>query len=191
MPFYLRKSVSVGPLRFNLSKSGVGVSAGIPGFRVGSGPRGNYVHMGRGGLYYRQSLGPSSGLPTQTTPPLRDGLEEVESTATAQMIDARSATLLDELNTKRRKVVWWPVVFIIVVLLVFSVLPLSPLAAGSIAAIGSALTWLVYQRDQVRTTTVLCMRLRRRRPLGTKHSTMPWTRSPRAAGSDTSARRAV
>jgi hypothetical protein len=29
MGFYLRKSVSVGPLRFNLSKSGVGVSAGV------------------------------------------------------------------------------------------------------------------------------------------------------------------
>ena len=37
-----------GPFRFNLSKSGLGVSAGVPGFRVGTGPRGNYVHMGRG-----------------------------------------------------------------------------------------------------------------------------------------------
>ena len=35
MGFYLRKSVSVGPFRFNLSGSGVGVSAGIRGFRVG------------------------------------------------------------------------------------------------------------------------------------------------------------
>lgn len=36
------------PFRFNLSNSGIGVSAGIKGFRVGTGPRGNYVHMGRG-----------------------------------------------------------------------------------------------------------------------------------------------
>lgn len=37
MGLYLRKSVRVGPLRFNLSKGGVGVSAGIKGFRVGTG----------------------------------------------------------------------------------------------------------------------------------------------------------
>ena len=34
MAIYLRKSIQVGPLRFNLSKSGVGVSAGIKGFPV-------------------------------------------------------------------------------------------------------------------------------------------------------------
>lgn len=49
MGFYLRKSVRVGPLRFNVSGSGVGVSAGVCGLRVGSGPPCNYVHVGRGG----------------------------------------------------------------------------------------------------------------------------------------------
>jgi len=57
MPLYIRKSVSVGPFRFNLSKSGLGVSIGVKGFRLGAGPRGNYIHVGRGGLYYRQTLG--------------------------------------------------------------------------------------------------------------------------------------
>jgi len=56
MGFYIRKAISVGPFRFNLSKSGVGVSAGIKGLRGGTGPRGNYVHMGRGGLYHRKTL---------------------------------------------------------------------------------------------------------------------------------------
>ena len=53
MGFYIRKYVQSGPFRLNLSKSGLGVSVGVPGFRVGSGPRGNYVHMGRYGVYYR------------------------------------------------------------------------------------------------------------------------------------------
>lgn len=57
MSFYLKKSISAGSFRFNFSKSGVGVSTGIPGLRVGMGPRGNYIHMGKGGLYYRKSLG--------------------------------------------------------------------------------------------------------------------------------------
>ena len=38
MGFYIRKSLSAGPFRFNLSKSGVGVSVGVPGFRD-SGPK--------------------------------------------------------------------------------------------------------------------------------------------------------
>ena len=69
MGFYLRKSISVGPLRFNLSKSGIGVSAGVTGLRFGVGPRGNYVHMGRGGLYYRATL-PSSASPVTRQPSL-------------------------------------------------------------------------------------------------------------------------
>ncbi|MES2467745.1 MAG: DUF4236 domain-containing protein [Verrucomicrobiota bacterium] len=57
MSFYLLKSIKVGPVRFNLSKSGIGVSGGVKGFRVGTGPKGNYIHMGRGGIYYRKTLG--------------------------------------------------------------------------------------------------------------------------------------
>ena len=53
MGFYLRKSLSAGPFRFNLSKSGVGVSVGVPGFRVGTGPRGNYVSVGGSRIRYR------------------------------------------------------------------------------------------------------------------------------------------
>ena len=67
MGFYIRKSFSFGPLRFNLSKSGLGISAGIKGLRFGTGPRGNYIHMGRGGFYYRQTL-PSSSKPQQGIP---------------------------------------------------------------------------------------------------------------------------
>ena len=56
MSFYLKKSLRFGPLRFNLSKSGIGVSAGEKGFRVGTGPRGNCIHAGRGGIYYQRRL---------------------------------------------------------------------------------------------------------------------------------------
>jgi len=56
MGFYIRKAFSAGPIRLNLSKSGLGVSFGVKGARIGKGPRGSYVHAGRYGLYYRQSL---------------------------------------------------------------------------------------------------------------------------------------
>jgi hypothetical protein len=40
MGFYYRKSVSVGPFRVNVSKSGVGYSVGGRGFRTGVSARG-------------------------------------------------------------------------------------------------------------------------------------------------------
>jgi len=56
--FYLRKSFRAGPVRFNLSKSGFGVSVGVTGARLGLSSSGRaYAHGGRGGLYYRKSLG--------------------------------------------------------------------------------------------------------------------------------------
>ena len=109
MPFYYRKSLSFGPVRFNLSKSGVGVSAGIRGFRIGSGPRGNYVHMGRGGLYYRATL--DSPTPPPSSPhyfPRTSGFDhepfmvEIESGETGNIVDASSRELVDELQRKRR-----------------------------------------------------------------------------------------
>ena len=69
MGWYIRKSVKVGPVRFNLSKSGVGVSAGITGFRVGIKPNGrSYVHAGRSGLYYREEFGNNKSDATDINP---------------------------------------------------------------------------------------------------------------------------
>jgi hypothetical protein len=54
MAWYLRKAVRFGPLRVNLSKRGLGASAGVTGARIGVDAGGRpYVHGGRGGLYYR------------------------------------------------------------------------------------------------------------------------------------------
>jgi hypothetical protein len=84
MPFFIRKPLSFlgGLFRLNLSKSGVGVSVGPTGLRVGVKPDGHaYVTGGREGLYFREGLGsPDSGhekaatpvavpVPTPTPPP--------------------------------------------------------------------------------------------------------------------------
>ena len=57
MGFYFRKSKSLGPVRLNFSKSGLGVSTGVKGARLSFGPRGTYVNLGRNGIYYRKKLG--------------------------------------------------------------------------------------------------------------------------------------
>lgn len=121
MGFYLRKSVSVGPFRFNISKSGVGVSAGIKGLRVGAGPRGNYIHMGRGGLYYRKTFAPAGAksvqplnqpqpIPAELLPtsPTHDPMQAIESGDITRLVDSSSKELVDEINSKQRMLRLWP-----------------------------------------------------------------------------------
>ena len=57
MGFYIRKSLRLGPIRLNFSKTGVGLSTGVKGARIGIDARGKrYLHLGRGGFYYRETL---------------------------------------------------------------------------------------------------------------------------------------
>lgn len=122
------KSIKFGALRFNFSGSGIGVSAGVPGFRIGTGPRGAYVSAGAGGFRYRQSLnGPRSRtgvapqLPTagygQTAPPLvPQGNSNVSHTQvhdTANVLalsDSSSDDLLRSMNEQANKFALWPFV---------------------------------------------------------------------------------
>lgn len=174
MGFYIRKALKVGPLRFNLSKSGVGVSAGIKGLRLGTGPRGNYVHMGRGGLYFRKSLNAPGGradvrpgtpqlpafgepsapqIPPDTVGPLRD----IESGSVQQMVDASSTELLREINEKRKKARLLPVAIvlsiIVAVLLVATGVPTW--IVGLFAAVAVGVCWLASLKDELRKTTVV------------------------------------
>ena len=58
MGFHLRKSFKCGPFRLNLSNSGIGVSAGVKGLRVGIDGKGrSYVGGGVGMLRYRKYFG--------------------------------------------------------------------------------------------------------------------------------------
>ena len=57
MGIFFRKSVSIGPVRLNFSRSGVGISAGVRGLRAGVTARGkSYLAGGRYGIYFRQNL---------------------------------------------------------------------------------------------------------------------------------------
>jgi hypothetical protein len=133
MGLYFRKSVRFGPFRVNFSGRGIGLSAGIPGFRLGTGPRGNYVQMGGHGVYYRTSLpsGRAQGIPATGQPegtrthadsPIPDGtLDAFKSIASSQagsISDSSSAELLDEIRRKHRLVKSYPWILAIMVLIV-------------------------------------------------------------------------
>lgn len=114
MPFYIKKTVSAGPFRFNFSKSGVGASVGVKGLRIGTGPRGHYIHAGAGGLYYRATLRnagrrlsasspPPSPLPQEKCGNDDVAMIEIESGDVMHMRDESFAELLDEINSKIRQ----------------------------------------------------------------------------------------
>ncbi len=116
MGFYFRKSVKAGPFRFNFSKGGMGMSVGVRGLRIGTGPRGHYIHAGAGGLYYRGTIGrageqPAPSVrhaPEPSTPPLvpRQSdvvMTEIESGEVLAMRDQAFGAILDDLNAKQRQ----------------------------------------------------------------------------------------
>ena len=175
MSFYIRKSVRVGPFRFNLSKSGIGVSAGVRGFRAGTGPHGSYVHMGTGGIYFRKSLSagrhsPSPGRPAEpaSLPAIHPRQPEVpedavgpfieiESASVLEMTDSSSEALLKEFITKRKRIRLWPMsagltVLTIAILAANS----SPFWILALAALPlAAVTVWLYFWDEIRKSVVV------------------------------------
>lgn len=118
MGFYFRKSISAGPFRFNLSGSGIGMSVGVKGFRIGSGPRGNYIHMGRGGLYYRASLGGTRRNSPHRNPNIVHGYKpepspgdqahQVETGNITEMVPSSGTNIVDQINEKMSLPRLWP-----------------------------------------------------------------------------------
>jgi DNA polymerase III epsilon subunit-like protein len=159
--FYLRKSLSAGPFRFNLSKSGVGVSVGVPGFRVGTGPRGNYVHMGRGGVYYRATLGgptkPTAAHSAQRYPspaafhPSDVIMEDVTGATALELAPTGGGDVVDQLNAAAARVAWgWWATGAAVLIGLFTL----PYGLVVWAVLAPVCAWLVLN-DKARKTVVL------------------------------------
>ncbi len=105
---------------------------GVKGLRIGTGPRGHYIQAGRGGLYYRASIGgkpaprqnavpaprAAPNHPPQTTQQGRVVMVEVASGDVLGMHDSSVAELVDDLNAKQAR------------------LPLGPLLGLSTIALG-------------------------------------------------------
>lgn len=156
MGIYVRQSLNAGPFRFNLSRSGIGISAGVPGFRVGSGPRGNYIHAGAHGVYYRASGGtrPSttnqrtiSHRPSPTPIPMAD-LTGVDAT---QLLRTEPGDLIEQLNSAACKSRTAPWVGGILGVLVLATLPFGLL----LLLLAVPLVWWLALHDQAKRAVVV------------------------------------
>jgi hypothetical protein len=173
MGLYFRKSVSVGPFRFNLSGAGLGMSVGVRGLRVGTGPRGNYIRAGRGGIYYQASLSPRkprsySAAPQPALPqsraqvarpfdPTLGPFETVDAGSSISLRDTSSQDTLNTLNEIRQRWRLWPLCLVTTLCTIFAAtqVPLPPWQIGLIAALLVGAMWIVHIRDAGRTTAVL------------------------------------
>lgn len=185
MGLYLRKSVRVGPLRFNLSKGGIGVSAGIKGLRVGTGPRGNYVHMGAGGIYYRATILSGATRPRPVSPrgsvrPVpgvqhspssspqwpeisrtHGPMVDIDSADATTIVDSSSQALLEELNAKKKRWRMWPGVAMVSALVLLiatgNEAPDWALVMLALLSVGGIIA--AHLKDQLRKTVVLMYEL--------------------------------
>jgi hypothetical protein len=165
MSFYLREGISVGPVNFNFSKSGVGASIGVEGFRLGAGPKGAYVHVGKNPIRYRKykqfgSSKPGSKAEYDTSQKQDDQkqdegqdygdqeyLEDPEDADATSLVEVESEGIIEEINDARDRWRLWPVLALVSV----GTVPFSLVAAG----IGVLATVFAYQRDKVRKTVAL------------------------------------
>lgn len=161
MAFYIRKGFNFGPLRLNLSRSGLGTSFGVKGLRIGLGPRGAYLHAGRGGLYYRKSLGSLGGGPSPSSgslEPVPDPLQPIDSADVGQMANADAAHVLSELNRVQHRMDLAPLIGLLAVGAVVAewFLPVIPIwGMGVTAVLGAALVVYARHKDVTRGTAVL------------------------------------
>jgi hypothetical protein len=106
MGYFFRKGLNFGPIRLNLSKSGVGASIGVKGARLTMTPRGTtYVTVGSKGFYYRETVarrsGGSSGpTPSQPSTPSPPSADEIATANVSDLVDSSSASLINSLNER-------------------------------------------------------------------------------------------
>lgn len=152
MGWYFRKSVGFGPFRLNLSKSGIGYSFGVRGARIGTGPRGTYVRLGRDGVYYQKYAGRGSRASKEVSGiPSRSG-QAVPEVDPSELLDASAADLLREIRDKRGRTSWAPLfaISVVVALVIDAGLSSEPLQA-LVLGIVALIVWLQLRKlDQTR-----------------------------------------
>ncbi|MFC5890121.1 DUF4236 domain-containing protein [Kitasatospora sp. CM 4170] len=157
MGVYLRNSLKAGPFRFNLSQSGIGVSVGVPGFRVGTRPRGNYVRVGTRGVSYRATLasrpagsrnvpippaGPRSWNPgSPSTLPGSVAVQEIPTATIEELQGSDPSEFIEQLQTAAQRHSIWPWAAALAVLVSVPLLMLPMLILGP-------LVYWLYQRDR-------------------------------------------
>jgi len=146
-----RKSVRMGPLRVNFSRSGASVSTGIKGARVRFGPRGTYVTFSAGGFRYSRKLAHSE-LPESLPDGTVDDLGSRIATASVSELQSISAEEnLAELQSKIQSggaAAGWGCFSVFAVVMVMMFVSSDPLVLGTLIAVSFLGLWVAQQQDE-------------------------------------------
>ncbi|MBF4623694.1 DUF4236 domain-containing protein [Clavibacter sp. VKM Ac-2872] len=155
MGIYVRKSVKAGPFRFTASRAGVNVSAGIPGFRAGSGPRGNYVSVNAAGLSYRATGAfPARGAGRPVAAPYQPSavlMEDVTGADALELAPTDGDDLVQQLNEAAGRQRWAWLVVVVCVVAGAVALPYGAVVWG----LAVPLCWWLFARDAARRTVAV------------------------------------
>src|SRR5580658_5478907 len=108
MSYFFRKSLRLGPIRLNLSRSGVGASLGVKGARLTVTPRGtSYITVGSHGFSYRETLSQRMGSPAgnpapPAVVPVAPPSDEIVTANVPGLVDTSSEALIERLNERAR-----------------------------------------------------------------------------------------
>lgn len=164
MGWSFHRSLNLGGVRLNFSKSGVGASVGMRGLRLGVRPDGRqYVRCGANGIYYQRVFGdrlgqrgrPGSGRPNIAAPSpamqnTTGATQVVHSAESARMFDSTSAGLLIEIQRRLNSPPWhlWACAAGLIVT-VLSLFLQSTVACGlsiALTAVGATCGYMLYRR---------------------------------------------
>lgn len=160
MRFSFSRSVKFGPLRVNVSKRGVGLSAGVKGARVSVGPRGTLVTLGRGGFRYQTSFGasprqtsgrvPEAHVPTGVEAAVGEVKGRIATASVDELAEASPQQVMDEINFRTHRFSWTGP-FLVGSVVVAILTSLNPFVLALLLVAG----YLVYRWDEERRTARL------------------------------------
>src|SRR6185503_7008866 len=142
------------------SKSGVGYSYGVKGFRISTGPRCTYATIGSNGFYYRERIDKPGTKPTQSKPdvtqtePTQPLAGIIETANVSQLVESSSEKVLSEINNRKGKITITPFIvgfWILIAIVLFS--SQAVLALGVVSLFSIILTVAAHKLDHQRRTT--------------------------------------
>jgi cold shock CspA family protein len=160
MGFQKRKAISFGPVRFNLSRTGIGVSIGAMPGRFGTEPERTYVRIGRDGFSYRQCLD-AAGSTTMSVDADLHGVDALPMNGpdASDLVVSSSREVLAHVNARASQAAHAPIIVALTVIVLLICTFFDALVAGWVMGVGAALALLFYNGDRHKRTSELLYQL--------------------------------
>lgn len=156
MGWSFRRSVKFGPLRVNLSRSGVSLSGGVRGARVNVGPRGTYVTLSAAGFQYRRKLDGAGRDSSRSGSPLVSEPNGTIATApVAELQAVSSSESMAEIAEQLSRVDWFVAYAVVACVGLLATVTSSPVVSVVVGVAALALGVPIYRWSNARRTARL------------------------------------